>query len=182
MRFETGSIQSIRSISQKSLAVYWQALADGPELPTLFAFNPSARLHDPRQLSIWERTSEENGPRFRAVQIGENIREAFGPALAAGASMNVAVPSKLLELSLAGSNASVENRCPIYMVISSTDDDGNPLECERLVLPFGDKDEVVALVASLQLVSTKRNPSRRLALSHFLSRADVTLALKVLPG
>jgi hypothetical protein len=180
MHFETGAIQSIKSISQRSLALYWLRLAGDRALPSLSHFRPPERIHDPRQLSVW-RIAFENGVRdFRAVYLGENIKEGFGGLLSPGCSMQATLPQKLVEMSLAGANACVQEKCPIYMIISSRSDDGDTVDCERLVLPFGEVS-VDAFIASLQLFSINGRFERRSILGQFTDNAEVILALKIAP-
>ena len=181
MEFAKAPAQRIMSISQRSLALNWFSMSRERMPPSFRDFSPPERIHDPRQLAFWKVTGEGNDLTFKVLLLGENIREGLGEVLDVGSSMEV-LPEPLRAIALAGSQASVRSARPIYMVIGTTDEDGNPVQCERLVLPFSSGSaRVDVLVGSLQLVSVAGSFSRRSVLARFKRQASLILAGEIVP-
>src|SRR6267142_2303609 len=82
MQFSATSIQSIKSISQRALTLYWNRLARGRCFPAIAEFDPEPRLHDPRQLVRWTIEDGFGQRRFRALYQGANVTEVFNSSWA----------------------------------------------------------------------------------------------------
>ncbi len=55
MNFENGTVDSIRSTSQRGLAAYWARLALTRQgLPPFDQFAPGPGVHDPKHLAVWK--------------------------------------------------------------------------------------------------------------------------------
>jgi hypothetical protein len=182
LAFEPRPVQVIKSISQRSLVGYWASLRARHPLPAFNDFAPPARLHDPKQLMFWQ--VECDGPQrsFRSLHQGSNVGEVLGGGWSAGLRLEQIVPEPLVAFSLAGSHRCAESGLPIYMVISTTDPDGHAIDCERLLLPFGNGAAVQQQVGSLQLISTSGAFDRRTVLDRFRQHASVTLACQISIG
>ena len=82
MQFSPASIQSIKSISQRALTIYWNRLAGRRSFPSIAEFDPEPRLHDPKQLVIWAIEDAFGQRRFRALYQGTNVAEVFNSSWA----------------------------------------------------------------------------------------------------
>ena len=181
MQFSPASIQSIKSISQRALTLYWSRLARGRSFPPIAEFDPGPRLHDPKQLVIWSIEDAFGQRRFRALYQGTNVAEVFNSSWA-GRTMDEVVPAPLKSMSMDGANECAASGCAIYTVFATFDANGHRVDCERLLLPLGDGSTVQQIVASLQLVSVKGEFERKSVLSKFETLSQVVFAGRIRSG
>src|SRR4051812_15033992 len=75
---QTTTAERVASMSQRALLLYWRRLAEGRPYPAPAEFSPAGRIHDPKQLVVWQ--VEGDGPqrRFRALHHGAHVAEVFG--------------------------------------------------------------------------------------------------------
>ena len=168
-------VQSIRSISQRSLLMYWGKLAARRNFPPLEEFRPERRLHDPQQLVFWNIEDSAQGHIFRALAHGHYFTEAYDRSWA-GMTMEEITPEPMRDLIVQTARACVDSGYPFYTIFSTHDAEGHQVDCERMLLPFGRYGRVTQLVGSLQLVSAKGQFTRRSALTDFGIAAQLTLA------
>src|SRR5829696_2722712 len=78
MNFDKGTVDSIRSTSQRALAAYWAQLAGAESgLPPFDQFAPDPAVHDPKHLAVWKVEISGKGEMdFRALYRGSFIDEA----------------------------------------------------------------------------------------------------------
>jgi hypothetical protein len=170
----------VKSISQRALLRHWREIANGRQLPAFDRFAPTARAHDPRQLMFWAVEGDGTARRFKTLYQGTYLIESFGINPPPPQLLQAVVPPSLQQMTLEGLNACADQRSPLYMVISTADDLGNTVDCERLLLPFGDtSEEVRQIVASLQLISVDGCFSRETVLARFTAEAKVTFAARL---
>jgi hypothetical protein len=181
MQFSPASIQSIKSISQRALTLYWNRLARGRSFPSIAEFDPEPRLHDPRQLVRWTIEDGFGQRRFRALYQGANVAEVFNSSWA-GRTMDEVVPLPLRSFSIAGANECATSGCAIYTVFNTFDAKGHPVDCERLLLPLGEGSTVQQIVASLQLISVKGEFDRKTVLRKFETLSQVVFAGRIRSG
>src|SRR5437763_2952394 len=91
MNFQTATAERVASTSQRALLIYWQRLAGERPYPAPAEFNPTERIHDPKQLVIWQVEHAGGKRRFRAKHHGAHVAEVFGGSWA-GKTMDEAVP------------------------------------------------------------------------------------------
>jgi hypothetical protein len=181
MEFSPASIQSIKSISQRALAIYWNRLAGGRSFPSIAEFDPEPRLHDAKQLVLWAVEDAFGQRRFRALYQGTNVAEVFNSSWA-GRTMDEVVPMPLKAFSIRGANECAASGCAIYTVFGTLDAKGHRVDCERLLLPLGEGSKVQQIVASLQLISVKGEFERKSVLSKFETLSQVVFAGRIPSG
>ena len=170
----------VKSISQRALLRHWREIAGDGRLPEFAAFAPPSRAHDPRGLMFWSVEGEVGERSFRTLHQGAYLVETFGHSPPPQQLLQAVVPLPLQQMSLDGLNACAELRNVLYNIISTTDDQGNTIDCERLLLPFGDAaGEVRQIVASLQLISHDGRFRRETVLARFAQGATVTFAAQI---
>ena len=174
MLFQPVSSHSVRSSNQRALLAHWNTLAANRRFPSIAEFNPQAKDHSPEQLIIWD---VEGPMRFRARKLGQRAAEALGDRLI-GKTMDEAVPESLRVISLEGAQECATTGCAIYAIIT-TIANGHQVDCERLLLPFGEADVVQHLVASLQLISFQGVIERQEVTRDFEMRSYVSLTGKI---
>src|SRR5438128_11818055 len=79
MQFELIPLQAVKSISQRNLAIHWQALHATRGLPKFDDFSPGDRAHDPRQLILWAVDAADGTRSFRPIYGGAYVAEVYGP-------------------------------------------------------------------------------------------------------
>lgn len=182
MRFADTSIGVIKSISQRSLAIAWRDAASGAELSNFADFKPSARGHDPRYMVIWSVEPEPPARTFRAMYQGDLIALSFRQRWE-GQSMAHVIPPVLRTAALAAANHCAETGCGIYMVYRASNERGQSIDCERLVLPFGKAETGVRqLVTSMETISLEGDVILDSALDYFTAGYDIVLAAQFNPG
>jgi hypothetical protein len=184
MPFQPVSMHSIRSSNQRALAAHWNALASDRGFPAIGAFNPQATGHNPEQMILWdvESAGETRSSCFRVRKVGLRAVEAIGdsPIGPIGKTMEELAPPALREISLNGARECVASGCAIYEIITTVDANAHVVECERLLLPFGDGDSVEHIVASLQLISFQGAIERQGFARDFVGRPQLTFAGMIL--
>jgi hypothetical protein len=179
--FKTGSLQAIKSISQRNLALYWDRLHEGLNLPSFELFHPPSRAHEPKQLVVWAVEGSGASRRLRALSQGEFIAEASGERWE-GKTLDEVTPPKLFPLFSSASNECADRGCAIYTILSTQDQRGHVIDLERLLLPFGTQRRVERIVASLQLISLDCRPERRTVKENLTFKVEETLNVRVFPS
>ena len=178
MNFEKGTVDSIRSTSQRALAAYWARLASAESgLPPFDQFAPDPKIHDPKHLAVWKVEASKEGLEFRALYRGSFIDEAVADPWV-GKTLSEVAPPTLRAPIIEASAHCASSGCAIYNVLR-TDGAGSPIDLERLLLPFGSRGRVRIIVASLQLVSLEGRVERRTAVKNFEAQTDVVLSFRI---
>lgn len=173
-------INAIKSVSQRALVQHWREIAAGRRLPSLEHFAPPAGTPDPNQLMFWTIEGAGAERRFKTLQHGRYLSEAFGMNPLPLQPLQAIVPPALQEFVLTTLNACADARAPTYAVISTRDDGGRRINCERLLLPFGDENgEPRQIATAMQLFSQDGKFTRQTVLAHFLAEAKVTFSAQI---
>lgn len=177
MPFQRVSLPSIRSSNQRALATHWNMLAAPSGLPAIGAFNPQSAGHSLEQIILWdvERIGDAGDRSFRVRQVGLRAKEAFGGEMV-GKTMEEFVPPALRAISLNGTRECALSGCAIYEIITTVDANAHQIDCERLLLPFGDGDDVEQIVASLQLISFQGTVEREGIARDFQAGPQITFS------
>ncbi|OSI23721.1 hypothetical protein [Bradyrhizobium canariense] len=178
MQYADGSFADVKSISQQAMCRYWARTAGDLPFPSLDQFRPEARLHDPKQLIIWNVESSGDGHKFRALYQGASVGEVFNSSWA-GKSMDEVLPPAFKEFGLAAAQQCVTSGCAIYNVFSTYNSGGHTIDCERLLLPLGRAGRVEQMVGSLQLISMAGSFNRETVIRHFEWKTDVSCAIRI---
>jgi hypothetical protein len=171
-------LNAIKSVRQRALVQHWREIGGG-RLPSFERFQPSPAEHDPRQLIGWIVEGESDNRRFRTLQHGKFLSEAFGVDPLPLQPMQAVVPESLQKLAFDGLNECADACAPVYWVISTRDDGGRRVNCERLLLPFGESNKAMQIVASLQLISYDGEFTRQTVLTYFAGEATITFKAQI---
>jgi hypothetical protein len=178
MSFQPVSMHSVRSSNQRTLVEHWNMLSVGRRFPSIEDFNPQARDHTPEQLIIWDVEGSGSQRQFRVRRMGLRAAEALGSG-PIGRTMEELVPPALREISLQGAHECAATGSAIYAIISTVAN-GNLVDCERLLLPFGrNGDTVEHIIAALQLISFQGAVERQEVSRDFETRSQMTFAGKI---
>ncbi len=181
MKFETLTVQSVKSISQRSLLWYWNELAAGRRFPRLRDFHLDSRMHDPKGLMVWDVERSDGSRKFRLREQGARLVEAFHGNWV-GKTMDVVMPKAIRTYALDTANECAASGCTVFSILATEDAAGHRVDCERLLLPFGDGANVEQVVASLQLISLNGTFERRTILNSYRMTSRVELAGRIASG
>jgi hypothetical protein len=178
MQFDLIPLQAVKSISQRNLAIHWQALHARLGLPKFDDFSPGNRAHDPRQLLLWAVDDADGQRSFRPLYGGAYVAEAHGP------HAREHISDGLKQIFKAGMDTCTATASITYMSFETSDGAGHRVTCERLLLPFGrgNGSIVTHVLASLQLVSLNGSFERRTVVDHFEKQVEVTFCGRILPS
>jgi hypothetical protein len=175
MIFHRTTAERIGSISQRALLLYWRHLAAGRPYPSPREFSPAERIHDPKQLVIWQVEHDGGNRRYRAIHHGAHVAEVFGQSWA-GRAMDEVVPEFGRAFAEHSADTCASTGCAVYTIFRTLDGQGRSIDCERLLLPLGTGDKVEQIVASLQLISMEGDFRRGTVLEAFDKNIDVAFA------
>lgn len=181
MQFETLTVNSIKSITQRRLLWYWNELAAGRRFPVFSDFQIDARMHDPKQLLIWSIEHDGGHRKFRSRLHGAMFQEVFRSDWL-GKTMDEVVPECLRQYALDTAEECAGSGCAVFSILSTVDAAGHRVDCERLLLPFGSGTEVEQMVGSMQLISLKGDYARGTVLEKYRMTSKVELAGRIAAG
>jgi len=177
LNFENGTVHSIRSISQRGLALAWARLArDG--LPPFDRFEPDPRTHDPKQLAVWKVEGSGAQTDFRGLYRGSLIDEAFNDGWS-GKTLTEITPPALQPAIIGASRQCATTACAVYTILETYDAEGFAVNLERLLLPFGRDSRVQIILASLQLISLHGTVSRRDVVRNFEAHCETVVSITI---
>ena len=93
--------------------------------------------------------------------------------------MDEVIPTSLKAFTLDAANECAESGHAIFTVLTTTDSNGQGIDCERLLLPFGEGQQVRQIVASLQLISLTGEFTRQSVLTNFEDSAHVPFSARI---
>ena len=173
-------LNAIKSVRQRALVQHWREIGGGNgSLPSLEHFQPPSRDHDPRQMMGWTIQGEGDERCFRTLQHGKFLTEAFHIDPLPLQVIQAVVPEPLQKIALDGLIECADARTPIYWVISTRDDGGRRVNCERLLMPFGENNKTMQIITSLQLISYDGEFTRQTVLAFFAREATVTFKAQI---
>jgi hypothetical protein len=178
IQFEQQSLDVVKSVSQRALAMCWARAAANRSFPSLHALEVDNRTHDPKQLVIWQVERSGDAVSFRAMHQGSHVAEAFNSTWT-GRRMDEVVPAFLANLALTSAAECARTGCAVYTAFITFDDDVREVACERLLLPFGRKGVVEQIIASLQLISLDGTVRRSKVLKQFDRNLELRCAARI---
>jgi len=152
---------------------FWRKLdASARSLPSFDDFDPGDRSHDPQRIVVWSVKEKKGGRTFAPTYKGAHILEAFGRRV----YLEMIASQALRDLIMSGLEDCAESRQAIYMIIEAPDEAGEVIQCERLLLPFGNGGASVShIFAAIEVSSLAGTIDRRTIVSRFETDAQITL-------
>lgn len=181
MQFDAAPLHVVRSVTQRGLALYWDRLRKSRPLPIRSEFEPEERTHDPRQLAFYSVEQVDDRRRYKILHWGSQIAEAYDLGWT-GKHLDEILPATIKSKILAAFETCVQTRSPIYMITCVEDAAGKSVDCERLLLPFGDGIAVAHIVASLQLISIDGAFEQQNIFGDLTTPLDYSIAAIIKPG
>jgi hypothetical protein len=104
------SIEKIRGINQRALAINWIRMAGDHKIPRFQDFDPGARIHDPKKLAIWNVEQRDGQIVLRALFSGTLLNEPFSASWSGKTLEELTPPSLRFDI-LSGAHESVRTGC-----------------------------------------------------------------------
>lgn len=153
-------------------------IASDNQIPRFDQFDPGSRIHDPKQLAVWN-VGQRNGQIvLRALYSGSLLNEPFNASWV-GKTVEELTPPSLRSAIVSGSHECVRSGSAIYMILRTSDSTGYPIDLERLLLPFGRNGQVEQVVASLQLISLEGTADRKKIIHDFEKQSECILSVRI---
>lgn len=172
------SIEKIRGINQRALAINWTRMAGDHKIPRFEDFDPGARIHDPKKLAVWNVEQSDVEIVLRALFSGTLLNEPFSASWS-GKTLEELTPPSLRSDIVSGAHECVRTGCAIYMILRTRDLKGHAIDLERLLLPFGRNGRVEQIVASLQLISLTGTVDRAAIVQEFETQSKCILSVRI---
>lgn len=175
------SPQAIKWVDQRALANHWERLAAGRPFPEFSQLKSDPGTYDPNQFVAWNVEGRGRQRKFRVLYQGANVAQVFNSDWM-GKTMDQVVPMSLRRFTMEAARECVASGCLIYTIVSTIDTNGNRVDCEGLLPPFGRNGFVEQILTSLRLKSIQGRVQRKKILSNFQIQADVLFWGKIKSG
>jgi hypothetical protein len=163
MEFRSANPSVIRSIKQRELLDTWlRALRRAGPLPGLADFNPERVGDELCDMMSFAVEGEGCAARFVITHEGARLTSAYGsehiePAKRTNRYLDERIGPERYARVLPCYRACLSFRRPTYSISAVRDADGREVTYERLLLPFGGRDAVKAIVGSYKAISIEGN-------------------------
>jgi hypothetical protein len=156
VQFQTAGPDVVRAISQRWLLKYWQDLR-GKRVWPLWSQIGAADLKPVLDgVNFYDVVRENGGLRFLIRFQGRRITQAYGGDCS-GKFFDEVLPPVVRDTTLTVYRHAVQHGEPVYTISQAHDHGGQPVQHERLVLPFsGDGRDVNHVLASIEMISAER--------------------------
>jgi hypothetical protein len=153
LEFTRARPDTVRAAKQRQLLEFWARYLDGARVPRWHEVSTDELDGMSDDLSLLDVTNDRP-PRFLIRFLGSMIAEAYGSTACRGCYLDEIVSPTRRYGALAPYAHAVRSGAPVYVVHDITDRAGQPVQFERLLLPFArDGETVDRILASFEFVS-----------------------------
>ena len=144
---------AVRSVRQRYLLNEWLRLSEPTQaLPRRADFQSPRLREDLAELMFYDVVDENGAPRFMVTHEGASLISSFGFS-GKGRFLDDSISPKLRTYTRPIYFECVARQRPVYSTYSVSDVQGRKVMYERLLLPFGERDHVDHMIASLKTIS-----------------------------
>jgi hypothetical protein len=155
MEFAEARHDIVRSVTHRWLVKCWGKLQGSGRVPLWKALELEDVASVVDKLIFCDVVPDAEGMQFRIRYQGKRITELYG-ADCRGKFLGSVMSAAMRAAALETYRETVRARCPTYTVVNTMDRDRNPVNYERLLLPFSfDGQEVSRILTAIELVSTE---------------------------
>lgn len=156
MQFAPSRPDIVRSVRHSWLMKYWIALQRDRALPLWKEIDAGELKPVVDSVNFYDVVRNGAAPRFMIRFQGARITVAYGGDCT-GKYFDTVLPEAMREATLAVYRHVVATRRPAYTISQALDREGQPVQHERLLLPFSLAGrEVDRIIAALEMVSRER--------------------------
>lgn len=152
MNFESVGPSAVRAIRQRDFLNTWlrSYLREG-ELPSIGGFHPASLDEERPDLMCYDIARSGSAIRYLATYAGTRLIDSYGFS-AVGHSLQDLLAPALWSHVEPIYRACVERAMPVYSTFTAIDVEGQLVDFERLMLPFGTGREVQSMIASIKSI------------------------------
>ena len=155
MQFESVSLSAVRSVRQQDfLKVWFRIFNKTGQLPSLGSFEPSRIEDEKPELMYYDVVRTADDIRYPVTFAGSRLIEAYG-FTAVGRDLQDILSSSIWAYVEPLYNQCVLREMPVYSIFTVVDLRNDVVAYERLLLPFGEKNVVQQMIASIKSISTE---------------------------
>jgi hypothetical protein len=152
MQFESVGPSAVRAIRQRDLLNTWiRSYVRRRELPALAEFQPACLDEERPDLMIYDIERDADTVRYRATYAGTRLIDSYGFS-AVGHSLQDLLAPALWSHVEPIYRTCLEQAMPVYSTFTVVDVEGQLVDYERLMLPFGDGCDVRSMIASIKSI------------------------------
>lgn len=180
--YQRHSPDIVKSIQQRWLLGHWRRLRNGSTLPQAADFDLAAVESCRDDLSVFDVLPHNGAHRFRIVDHGRNVGAMYANQCV-GKFLDETLPDVARAPTLETYEHVVRTGLPVYTVSRMIDAAERPVQYERLLLPFGDRDgRVVRILALLETISSEGTIARKSLLSNPQTTQQYTIKAELRVG
>ena len=155
MQFESVSPSAVRSVRQQDfLKVWFRIFNKTGQLPSLGSFEPSRIEDEKPELMYYDVVRTADDIRYPVTFAGSRLIEAYG-FTAVGRDLQDILSSSIWAYVEPLYDQCVLREMPVYSIFTVVDLRNDVVAYERLLLPFGEKNVVQQMIASIKSISTE---------------------------
>lgn len=152
MYFESIGPSAVRAIRQRDFLNSWlRSYVRRRELPALADFQPACLDEERTDLMYYDIERDGDLIRYRATFAGKRLIDSYGFS-AVGHSLQDLLAPAIWNHVEPIYRACVEQALPVYSTFTVVDVQGQQVDYERLMLPFGEGCEVRSMIASIKSI------------------------------
>ena len=157
MEFESTNPSVVKSIKQRVLLNAWlRALREPRSLPAIADFRPDGIADELPDMMGYHVEGEGESARFLITQEGARLAATYGnddPEKRTNRYLHDAIGPDRYARVVACYRTLLARRRPTYSISMVQDSDGKDVSYERLLLPFGTRNQVQQIVGSYKAIS-----------------------------
>ena len=159
MQFESANPSVVRSVKQRDLLNAWlRVLGKDRTLPLLGDYKPDRIADELADMMGFDVQGEGDEARFLITQEGARLTATYGnehiaPDKRTNRYLDDAIGPARYGRVIPSYRACLAHKRPTYSVSTLQDADGKDVSYERLLLPFGSRNEVEQIVGSYKAIS-----------------------------
>ena len=152
MNFESLAPSAVRAIRQRDFLNTWlRSYVRRRELPALADFQPACFDEERTDLMVYDIERDGDLVRYRATFAGKRLIDSYGFS-AVGHSLQDLLAPPIWNHVEPIYRACVDRALPVYSAFTVVDVEGQQVDYERLMLPFGEGCDVRSMIASIKSI------------------------------
>jgi len=152
MNFESLGPSAVRAIRQRDFLNTWlRTYVRRRELPALADFQPACLDEERTDLMYYDIERDGEQVRYRATFAGKRLIDSYGFSAVGHFLQDLLAPPIWNHVEPIY-RACVDRALPVYSAFTVVDVEGQQVDYERLMLPFGEGREVRSMIASIKSI------------------------------
>lgn len=152
MNFESLAPSAVRAIRQRDFLNTWlRSYVRRRELPSLADFQPACLDEERTDLMYYDIERDSDVMRYRATFAGKRLIDSYGFSAVGHSLQDLLAPAIWAHVEPIY-RVCVDRALPVYSTFTVVDIQGQQVDYERLMLPFGEGCDVRSMIASIKSI------------------------------